>query len=60
MEVSDFEVERVIRWIPSRQRRNENNELADQFGREGPLRISSHINCDGSLAIGCVEFHGPV
>jgi len=60
MEVSDFEVERVIRWIPSCRRRNENNELADQFGREGPLRISSHINCDGSLAIGCVEFHGPV
>jgi hypothetical protein len=47
MEVSDFEVERVMRWIPSRRRRNENNELADQFGREGTLRISGHINCDG-------------
>jgi hypothetical protein len=51
MEVSDFEVERVMRWISSRRRRNENNELADQFGREGTLKISGHIKCDGSLAI---------
>jgi hypothetical protein len=29
MEVSDFEVERAMRWISSRRRRNENNELAD-------------------------------
>jgi hypothetical protein len=51
MEVSDFEVERVMQGTPSRQRRNENNEFADQFGGEATLRISGHINCDGSLAI---------
>ena len=51
MEVSGFEVERVMRWIPSRQRRSENNEFADQFGREATLGVGRHINCDGSLAI---------
>jgi hypothetical protein len=56
MGVFDFEVERVMRWIPSRQRRNENNEFADQFGRKATLRISGHNNYDGSLAISCVEF----
>jgi hypothetical protein len=35
MEVSDFEVERVMRWMASRRRRNENNELADQFWERG-------------------------
>ena len=51
MGVSGFEVERVMQRTPSRQRRNENNEFAGQFGREATLRISGHINCDGSLAI---------